>query len=167
MIIENLDFLIYAYEYNNIDDFHTFIEDFKYGGSFEKYAKTLCEKIKSDTKLLNSFDSFLFVPSGDKKRTNFSLKLAKYLEKDLNKPLIDIVKKIKETKELKTLPIESRHIEIKNSFRSCSNQDMRICIVDDVCVSGATLSEMSKTLKGSGASYICAATVAVLKNMLK
>ncbi|MCL2335637.1 MAG: phosphoribosyltransferase, partial [Endomicrobia bacterium] len=69
--------------------------------------------------------------------------------------------KIKNTKELKTLPREERQGEIKDSFSASLNAGDRVCIVDDVTASGATLSEMASALKNAGASYACAVVVAV------
>ena len=163
MIIKNIDELLFAVSYHDIDKFHMFMRDFKsHPETFERYADFLCGRISLEKDFLNSFDFFVYVPSTDFQRANYSLKLANYLSEKLNKPLKSgILKKIKITKELKTLPREERHKEIENSFTASLVGGERICIVDDVTASGATLGEISKALNKSGASYISAAVVAI------
>jgi predicted amidophosphoribosyltransferase len=162
MIIKNLDELIFAVSYHDIDKFHMFMRDFKSRPEiFEKYADFLCERINLEKDFLNAFDFFVYVPSTDLQRTNYSQKLVRHLSQKLNKPLKDgILKKIKITKELKTLPREERHKEIEDSFTALLNGGERICIVDDVTASGATLGEISKALKQSGALHVSAAVIA-------
>ncbi len=163
MIIKNLDSLVYAVSYDNIDKFHMFMRDFKTNqDTFDKYAGFLTERIMLDQAFLSSFDFFIFVPSLDASRTNYSQKLAEFISSKTNKPLKrDVLQKIRQTKELKTLPREERHGEIKNSFSSRLKGGEKICIVDDVTASGATLEEISTTLKKTGASFISAVVVAV------
>lgn len=163
MIIKNLDELIFGVSYHDIDKFHLFMRDFKtHLETFHKYADFLCERIKLENGFLESFDYFIFVPSTDNQRVNFSEKLAKHLSEKLNKPLnSETLKKTKVTKELKTLPREERHKEIEDSFTASLKGGERICIIDDVTASGATLFEISKALKEAGASYVCAAVAAV------
>jgi len=164
-MIKNLDELIFAVSYHNIDKFHMFMRDFKaHPETFDRYASFLCERIKLEKDFLDSFDFFVFVPSTDPQRTNYSEKLAVYLSEKLNKPLNkNAVKKIKITKELKNLPREERHKEIEDSFTASLAGGEKVCIVDDVTASGATLEEIAKALKEAGASYISAAVAAVYK----
>ncbi|MCL1972008.1 MAG: hypothetical protein FWG57_03345 [Endomicrobia bacterium] len=163
MVIKNLDELIFAVSYHDIDKFHMFMRDFKsHPETFNKLADFLCDRIRLEKDFLSGFDFFVYVPSTDLDRTNYSQKLANYLSEKLNKPLKnDILKKIKITKELKTLPREERHKEIEDSFIASLNGGERVCIVDDVTASGATLGEISKALKESGAAYISAVVAAV------
>ena len=163
MTIKNLNELIFAVSYHDIDKFHMFMRDFKSRPeTFDKYADFLCERLSLEKDFLNSFDYFVFVPSTDIERINYSKKLAEYLSETLNKPLrANILKKTKQTKELKNLPREERSKEIENSFTANPESGAKICIVDDVTASGATLGEISKALKQAGASYVCAAVVAV------
>ena len=160
LTIKNLDFLVFAASYDDIDKFHIFMKDFKsHNETFEKYADILCAKITPEK---DSFDFFVHVPSSNPERTNFSLKLAELISKKLGKPLNNAaVKRIKQTKELKTLPREDRHKEIEDSFCAVLKGGERICIIDDVTASGATLGEIAKILKEAGASFINAAVVAV------
>ena len=95
-------------------------------------------------------------------RSNYSHKLALLLSEKLGKPVNpSLLKKIKATKELNTLPREERRKEIEDSFSAALSGGERLCIVDDVTSSGATLGEISKVLKEAGASYVCAVVVAV------
>lgn len=163
MTIKNLDELIFAVSYHDIDKFHMFMRDFKkHPEIFNKYAGFLCERIKLEKDFTDSFDCFIFVPSTDTGRTNYSHKLALLLSEKLGKPVNpSLLKKIKATKELKTLPREERRKEIEDSFSAALSGGERLCIVDDVTASGATLGEISKVLKEAGASYVCAVVVAV------
>jgi predicted amidophosphoribosyltransferase len=163
MMIKNIDELIFAVSYHDIDKFHMFMRGFKtYPETFDKYADFLCERINLEKDFLDSFDFLVYVPSTDCQRTNYSHKLASRVSQKLNKPLKDgVLKKIKITKELKTLPREERHKEIKDSFSALLSGGEKICIIDDVTASGATLGEISKALKEAGASYVSAAVVAV------
>ena len=169
MTNKNPDALIYGVSYGDIEKFHMFMREFKTRGDiFEKYAHFLCERLSLEPGFLNSFDFFVFVPSLTPERTNYSLELARFVSAKLNKPLrADVLKKIRNTRELKTLPREERHEEIKDSFGASLNGGERVCIVDDVTASGATLSEITSALKNAGAAYVCAAVVAVYLPQLK
>jgi predicted amidophosphoribosyltransferase len=102
------------------------------------------------------------VPSTAPERTNYSQKLAEFVSAKINKPIdSSILKKIRHTKELKTLPRDERHKEIEDSFTASFAEGKKICVIDDVTASGATLGEIAKVLKDSGASYVCAAVIAV------
>lgn len=163
MTIKNLNRLIYAVNFDDIDKFHLFMRDFKsHGETFDKYANFLCERMALEADFLDSFDFYVFVPSSDSGRVNYSLNLAELISSNTGKPLKrDVLKKIKHTKELKTLPREERHKEIEDSFSAKLAGGERICIIDDVSASGATLEEISKALKNAGAAFICASVVAV------
>ena len=155
--------LIYAVSYDDINEFHSFIKEFKSRDDvFKQHADFLCEKIISDKNFFESFDFFVFIPSLSSVRTNYSLKLAEYVSGKLNKPLNrEILKKVRLTKELKTLPRQERGKEIENSFRAELSGGERICVIDDVFASGATLNEVSKVLKSAGASFVCSAVAAL------
>ncbi|MDR2426648.1 MAG: hypothetical protein LBD46_05665 [Endomicrobium sp.] len=161
MKINNLDKLIFAVNYCDMDKFHMFMRDFKTKKDvFNKYVDILCEKIILNKDFLDGFDFFVFVPSNNLQRINFSMKIARILSQKLGKFLNEkLLQKIKVIKELKTLPEKERYKEIKNSFTASLKGGERICIVDDVTASGATLSEISKILKYAGASCIYAAVI--------
>ncbi|MDR1195127.1 MAG: hypothetical protein LBL00_01465 [Endomicrobium sp.] len=163
MIIKNLDKLIFAVNYDDMNNFHVFMRDFKMSpDTFNKTADFLCEKMETEKDFLQSFDFFIYVPSQNLQKINFSMNLALHLSQKLNKPLnAQIVRKIKITKELKMLPGNERQKEIENSFAASLKGDERICIVDDALYSGATLNEISVTLKKAGASSVSAAVAAV------
>ncbi|MCL2799041.1 MAG: hypothetical protein FWD54_01995 [Endomicrobia bacterium] len=155
--------LIYAVRYDGINEFHCFMKEFKNRDDvFKHYADLLCEKITSDKDFFENFDFFVFIPSLSPDRVNYSLKLAEYVSKKLNKPVrYDVLEKIKFTKEIKTLPKEERRKEIEKSFVAKLAGNERVCIIDDVCASGATLNEVSKVLKAAGVSSVCCAVAAL------
>jgi predicted amidophosphoribosyltransferase len=163
MINKNLDRLIFAVNYDDMNNFHVFMRGFKMDAdTFNKYSDFLCEKIESEKDFLQSFDFFVYVPSENSQKINFSMKLAIYLSQKLNKPLnAQILRKIRTTKELKMLPRDERYEEIQNSFAASLKGGERICVVDDALYSGATLNEISGTLKKAGALYVSGAVVAV------
>jgi ComF family protein len=82
--------------------------------------------------------------------------------------LIDIrvtknaLKRIKKTNSQQKLGKQQRLINIANAFSAKTSlvQGKQIILVDDVCTSGATLSECSKALYEAGASIVVALTVA-------
>jgi predicted amidophosphoribosyltransferase len=164
MAINNPDKIISALSYDDFDAFHAFMKDFKTDlRIFKKYADILSLKIIEDKNFFDSFNFYICVPPSDSGRINYSLKLAELISAKTGKPLRDgLLKKIKITKELKSLPRDLRKTEIKDSFTAFLSGGERICVIDDVSASGATICEISKTLKNSGAAYVCAAVVCAL-----
>ncbi len=58
-----------------------------------------------------------------------------------------------------TLPYENRHKNVRGAFRTVLPvKNCKILIIDDVLTSGATLSELARTLKQSGAAAVYAWT---------
>ncbi len=93
--------------------------------------------------------------------------LAKELAKRLNIPYkSDFLEKIRKTQPQKDLPLKQRTKNVKGSFRVTRPADVKgksFLLVDDVITSGATLMELSRILKRSGAKYVFAATLAQTK----
>jgi predicted amidophosphoribosyltransferase len=165
MKTDNPDNFIYAARYDDCGLFHSFMKEFKSDPFvFCKYAEILSGKISDDKNFFDSFDFFIYVPASDSCRTNYSLKLAEIVSERTGKPLKNgIIKKIKITRELKRLQMELRPNEIEGSFAAFLSGGEKICVIDDVYASGATLGEISKTLKRAGAAYVCAAAAALFR----
>lgn len=113
--------------------------------AFLNFSLSLAEKIEP---FKNDFDIFVSVPKYKQtsSETDYSEKLACILSSKLNIPYKkNILVKIKDTKKLKMLPDNERFAEIASAFELNSNIYKRICIVDDVYSSGATVREIVRT----------------------
>ena len=126
---------------------------------FADLASVLSEKIKP---FKNNFDIFVSVPKYKKvdSEIDYSEKLADILSSKLNIPYEKkIISKIKDTKKLKILPNSNRLLEISSAFKLNNDKYKRICIVDDVYASGATIQEMVKTLNNANITDIYVAVL--------
>lgn len=139
----------YAMEYSSKDNFCSFIkpikEDIK---KFEALAKILAKKIEPDKK---NIDIFVSIPKhlDNSNEIDYAKILATILSKELNISYKDdIIVKIKPTRKLKMIPTKDREAEIFSAFQVSDNgKDLKICIVDDILSSGATLKETVKTFQ--------------------
>ncbi len=86
--------------------------------------------------------------------------LAKVLAKRLNLKIFDGLVKIKETKQQALLDFKERFNNIKDAFNCKKSAPKNIILIDDVFTTGATLEEISKTLKKCGAKIIIGITFA-------
>ncbi|MDP1681155.1 MAG: ComF family protein [Burkholderiales bacterium] len=87
---------------------------------------------------------------------NQALEIAKVIAKRLDIPLAPgLAQRVVDTTPQASLPIDTRHKNVKGAF-AC-DQDLHgqhIVVVDDVMTSGATLHELSKSLKRAGAAQV-------------
>jgi len=126
---------------------------------FYNMALDLSEKIEP---FRNNFDVFISVPKyGEKKsETDYSEMLACMLSSKLNIPYEkNIISKIKYTNKMKVLQAGERFSEIASAFKINTCKYKRICIVDDVYSSGATVGEIIKTFNDSGITDIYVAVL--------
>lgn len=88
--------------------------------------------------------------------------LAYHLSKEWNLPIeLDLLIKIKKTKDQASLDKKERIINLKDAFRIVKPlKYKRIGLVDDVVTTGTTLIECSKTLRKAGAEKVHAITLA-------
>lgn len=101
------------------------------------------------------FDYILFVPLHKKRLKkrgfNQSQKIAKYLSKVIEIPVVDAIGRKKNTKRLYNLSKEERKKELKNVFiikdikQNLKNKN--ILLIDDIFTTGTTVNEISKILK--------------------
>lgn len=83
------------------------------------------------------------------------LELAKKLAKKTHIPLINKgISRYKLGVSQSTLPLNQRHENVRHAFSSTIALPPHIAIVDDVMTSGATIGELAKTLRQSGAMKI-------------
>lgn len=126
---------------------------------FNKLAAVLAEKIKNSAKKI---DILISVPkfTDESDESDYSKTLAKILSNKLNIPYENhILTKIKKTKKLKTIPHKERIKEIDSAFKVNLAMNLKICIVDDVLSSGATLHEAVKVLLNAGIKDISIAVM--------
>ncbi|MFH1691249.1 MAG: phosphoribosyltransferase family protein [Candidatus Omnitrophota bacterium] len=94
---------------------------------------------------------------------NQSELIAKELSRELQKPLVPALKKIRHTKSQTALNRTQRLLNLAGAFAINDNiciKDKNILLVDDVATTTATITEAASLLKKSGAHSICALTFA-------
>lgn len=120
-------------------------------------------------KVLNSKNAILvpipLFPSKERKRGyNHAHILASELSKKLNLPVINLLKRIKNTKPQASLKREERIKNLRDAFALSSNilksQYSNIFLVDDIFTTGSTLLEAGRVLKRSGAESVWGLTLA-------
>ena len=84
--------------------------------------------------------------------------IAKKIGKKINKPVIGLIDKIRETEDQASLNKEKRKVNLKDNFKilqgqvpNCLGQAL---VVDDVFTTGATMQECCKVLKKAGAKKV-------------
>lgn len=118
----------------------------------------------------NEIDLIIPVPLHKMKKIsrgyNQSLLIAKGIQKYSNKQLEPkLVKRVRFTKTQTKLTIEQRRENVLNAFKVNDRTKIfgkSILIVDDVCTTGSTSSELAKTLLQNGAKQVSLATLAVV-----
>ncbi|MCP6718313.1 MAG: ComF family protein [Patescibacteria group bacterium] len=119
----------------------------------------------------HEFNNFLIVPVPlyikrlKWRGFNQAEELAKYLSEFFKIPLInDVLIKNKQTKLQVELPKEKGKQNIINAFK-CINkekiQNRNILLVDDIYITGSTVTECARILKNSGAKKIIGAVIAI------
>ncbi len=80
---------------------------------------------------------------------------AEHLAKRINKEVVTLLKREKETKSQTKLNKEERFLNTKNAFSFTHNKGAeQVVLVDDVWTSGATARECTKTLKENGVKKV-------------
>lgn len=108
------------------------------------------------------FDFIVYVPIHKKrfKKRGFnqSEKIAKYLSKIIDIPVLDCIGRKNNTRMLYKLSKEERYNELKNAFVAKSNinelKNKNILLVDDIFTTGSTANEISKLLKLWGVNKV-------------
>ncbi len=164
--IENAESFTAAYVYNDSISSAVFLmKDGICGNADYALANGLAAALKENG-ISKSADIIIPVPlhpsSLRKRGFNQSELIGKELERILNIELVtDATEKVHSTSEQKTLSREQRMVNLKNSFAVTKPekiQNKRVLLVDDVCTTGSTLSEIAGILLKSGAKTVhCAA----------
>lgn len=114
---------------------------------------------KLDKNLLSTIDYITFVPVSNKKIKTRGYNQCELLANEVSNyskiEVLEILKKIKETKDQHFLNIEDRNKNLKNSFEVEKNiKGKRIILIDDIHTSGNTVDECYKTLKNAGVEFV-------------
>lgn len=161
----NIKKFFYAEAYNPdfFSSFCSYMQNLK--SDDEKLYQTALKLACKIEPFKNNFDVIASVPKYDNvlsEETNYSQKTAEIISSKLNIPYEkNIISKIRDTRKLRTIPENERVSEIDSAFRINKTLYKRICIVDDVYSSGATMAEIVKTLNKSGITEIYAAVLVV------
>lgn len=143
----------------------TLIHKFKNGEPYlkEYFADMIVGKFNE----LSPFDYITFVPmtkKAERKRGyNQAKLLAESISERVNIPVVDVVKKVKETPAQKTLSIRERAKNLENCFKQQNGLpllDKNVLLVDDVLTTGATAEAISLKLFKTGATRVFLATIA-------
>ncbi|MDD4890871.1 MAG: ComF family protein [Phycisphaerae bacterium] len=95
---------------------------------------------------------------------NQSELLAEVVAARLGKPMAHLLARPVHRPPQASLPRSQRFENIRGVFSARHPREVRgrtLCLVDDVCTTGATLSEAARTLRNAGAAAVYAAVVAV------
>lgn len=157
---ENLDGIFVLAHYDGV--IRKAIKEIKYRGRFA----ILQELVNMSPENFNfKFDYLVPVPLAKKRQTergfNQAEKLARYLKLA---PVLNCLKRTRDTKPQFDLTFSERQKNIKNAFAIIAHSSLLIghslCLVDDVATTGSTLSECAKVLKSAGASKVYAICIA-------
>lgn len=91
--------------------------------------------------------------------------ISKVVSSEINMPVKSVLKKIYDTKEQKKLGRANRKLNVKNVFEVTEDiSGKRILVVDDICTTGSTLSEIALLLRKNGAENVfCASVMKVIQ----
>lgn len=159
------DRVISCIEYDNVSK--KLILGLKYSNK-TYMCKYIAQIMKEKLELENiKFDYILFVPLHKKRENkrgfNQSEKIAKYLGKLINIPVVDCVYRKRNTRKLYKLNKEERKKELKDVFDVKDNIDKvkqkDVLLIDDIFTTGATTNELSKILKFSDVNKVYVLTL--------
>ena len=136
--------------------------------------RALSEKLIIDIKKISiqKFDYIIPVPISFNRYLergyNQSYLIAKFISKELNKPLIKFgLVKVKNNRKQSLLSMAERAQNVKGVYRVLNSRlidGKNILLIDDIFTTGTTVEECSKVLKNNGAQRIIVATVAKAEN---
>lgn len=147
------------------------IKNLKYGN--HKYlAKYVAKIMLSQKEKFNDFDILTFVPSSKSRMKergfNQAEEIAKFIGENLDKPVLPLLIKTKDTIHQAGMTGKDRLINLKNSFSVDKNFSenilgKKILIIDDVFTTGSTLNECAKVIKNFKPKNVSCLTFAKTK----
>ena len=148
------------------------VHKFKYEGKTQlaKVIAGLMEERLRNERL--AIDAVVPVPIHENKLKargfNQSYLIARELGERLGKPIIDCLKRTKETKEQYNFDRIQRHLNISGAFSVKLSYNVgkykNILLVDDIYTTGSTVNECSKVLKRAGVEKVYVVTAATGRN---
>lgn len=171
--IDNAELFIAAFWYDSqLKNAIILLKNGTCGNSAFALGKALADKIKSD---FPAFSADIIIPVPMLKTDKFkrgynqsellSAEISYRLKIPYNKKIII---KNRKTSPQKSLSQKERMTNLKGAFSIIAPElicGKRIIIIDDVCTTGSTLSEISKLLKNNGASEILCACCCKTRNL--
>ena len=164
-ILVDLDMCRSAFSYDY--PISKLIKDAKYNNAIyiiESFAKELASIYSQNC--FNA-DCLVYIPMTEKAKKkrgyNQAELLAQKLSKIIDVPILDCLKKVKETERQATLGRSDRLKNLDNAFRVVDKKSVvgkSILIVDDVTTTGATAQVIASRLKKAGAKIVNLITVA-------
>lgn len=146
------------------------IIDFKFNSiafNAESYAKRLCFTIEY-YHILDEFDIITFVPLSKIRKNergfNQSETVAKLVGESLDKPVMPLLKKIRQNKNQHDLNFAERIENVKGIYMPVHAEYAKgknILLIDDIATTGNTLSECCRVLHESGANNIICIAIAI------
>jgi ComF family protein len=113
---------------------------------------------------LKNIQAITYVPLTARKEIargyNQSKLLASSLSKNLQLPLLNLLKKCRETAEQSSLTFKDRKGNVKGAFQARSEFKDSVLLVDDIFTTGSTVQECTKALRKAGVSNVYVITVA-------
>lgn len=153
-----------CFEYDeNIKPAVFLLKDGVCGNSAHAFGTYLADTVEN-----NGISADIIVPvplsikSKRKRGYNQTELIAETVSEKLGIPVCCVVRKIRETAEQKALNGAERMLNLENAFEVSSPETVKgknILLIDDVCTTGSTFSEITAVLKNSGAGKIFCASV--------
>ena len=112
------------------------------------------------------FDAITWVPVSKKRLKKRGFDQARYLTASLcvdwhTEPLETLRKVVDNPAQSSIESPEERRANVLGVYEVCGDAaGKRVLLIDDICTTGATLSECARTLLSSGAAEVCAVTLA-------
>lgn len=159
----NIDFIGAVTSYDNKG--RAFVDEMKNenNGYALSAAAFLIYQGLASKRLIERINLITFIPMRRrdvlKRGYNQTKRIASELSVLTGKPCKSLLKKIKETREQKTLGAKERRENVKGAYRYAKSDCLSgecVLLIDDICTTGSTLSEAAGELKNAGAGMVMA-----------
>lgn len=161
----------YCFYDHNIDNAILAFKKNPNGNSYYAFAKGMAEAVEK-CGISHDIDLIVPIPISPKKKKergyNQTELIAKELRFLLNVPYANVMTKVKDTKEQKTLGRAERAENLTGAFgiseKAPDIKGKRLLVIDDVCTTGSTLTEAANVLRSGGAGKVYAVSFAKTPN---